>query len=172
MAGIRPRHADAGNAVDAHAAKAAASYKVDIEATPRSLRKLLEAHLDIARFAKRPDISDDQFEFLVTATPQQVRDLASTEGYFTPVVRTDVRTVDKTKARHGERRSRSANRSSHRFRCRFAGAVLTEDRAQENTARFAFSLHEGDPFSQGGWDDAKNASLKALQARRYLGAKI
>ncbi|MFP3480680.1 outer membrane protein assembly factor, partial [Burkholderia sp. SIMBA_057] len=54
----------------------------------------------------------------------------------------------------------------------FRGAVLTEDPAQENTARFAFSLHEGDPFSQGGWDDAKNAALKALQARRYLGAKI
>src|ERR1700761_6417615 len=84
----------AGNA---HAAKAAASYKVDIEATPRSLRKLLEAHLDIARFAKRPDISDDQFEFLITATPQQVRDLASTQGYFSPVVRTDVRTVENTR---------------------------------------------------------------------------
>lgn len=60
---------------DAHAARrAAASYKVEIEATPRSLRKLLEEHLDIARFAKRPDISDDQFQFLITATPQQVRD--------------------------------------------------------------------------------------------------
>jgi translocation and assembly module TamA len=54
----------------------------------------------------------------------------------------------------------------------FRGPVLTEDPAQENAARFAFSLHEGDPFSQGGWDDAKNAALKALQARRYLGAKI
>ena len=97
-------------------ARAAASYKVDIEATPRSLRKLLEAHLDIARFAKRPDISDDQFEFLITATPQQVRDLAATQGYFTPVVRTDVRTVDDEKQRHGQRRSRSANPSSRRFR--------------------------------------------------------
>ncbi len=78
----------------AYAARAAASYKVDVEASPRSLRKLLEEHLDIARFAKRPDISEDQFEFLITATPQQVRDLAATQGYFTPIVRTDVRTVD------------------------------------------------------------------------------
>ncbi|MFB9126647.1 outer membrane protein assembly factor [Paraburkholderia dipogonis] len=156
---------------NAHAAKAAASYKVDIEATPRSLRKLLEAHLDIARFAKRPDISDDQFEFLITATPQQVRDLASTQGYFTPVVRTDVRTVDNAKrvtvsVDPGPRTVISSVSLS------FRGPVLTEDPEQENTARFAFSLHEGEPFSQGDWDDAKNASLKALQARRYLGAKI
>ncbi|MFM0240495.1 autotransporter assembly complex protein TamA [Paraburkholderia phytofirmans] len=156
---------------NAHAAKAAASYKVDIEATPRSLRKLLEAHLDIARFARRPDISDDQFEFLITATPQQVRDLASTQGYFTPVVRTDVRTVDNAKrvtvsVDPGPQTVISSVSLS------FRGPVLTEDPEQENTARFAFSLHEGEAFSQGGWDDAKNASLKALQARRYLGAKI
>ena len=156
---------------DAHAARAAASYKVDIEATPRSLRKLLEAHLDIARFAKRPDISDDQFEFLITATPQQVRDLAATQGYFTPVVRTDVRTVDDTR-----RVTVSVDSGPQTvitsISLSFRGPVLTEDPTQENAARFAFSLQEGDPFSQGGWDDAKNASLKALQARRYLGAKI
>jgi len=54
----------------------------------------------------------------------------------------------------------------------FKGAITTEDPAQENTARLAFSVKEGDPFSQSAWDDAKNAALKALQARRYLGAKI
>jgi translocation and assembly module TamA len=157
---------------DAHAARrAVASYKVEIEATPRSLRKLLEEHLDLARFAKRPDISDDQFQFLITATPQQVRDLASTQGYFTPVVRTDVRTVD-DKKRVTVSVDPGPLTTISSISISFRGAVLTEDPAQENTARFAFSLHEGDPFSQGGWDDAKNAALKALQARRYLGAKI
>ncbi|MFM0335601.1 autotransporter assembly complex protein TamA [Paraburkholderia fungorum] len=158
-------------AADAQAARASASYKVEIEATPRSLRKLLEAHLDIARFAKRADVSGDQFEFLITATPQQVRDLAATQGYFSPVVRTDVRTVDEKKqvtvsVDPGPQTVITSISLS------FRGPVLTEDPAQENTVRFAFSLHEGDPFTQGGWDDAKNASLKALQAHRYLGAKI
>ena len=50
--------------------------------------------------------------------------------------------------------------------------MTTEDRAQENAARFAFSVNEGDPFTQDAWDDAKNAALRALQSRRYLGAKI
>jgi translocation and assembly module TamA len=146
-------------------------YDVEIDAAPRDLRRLLEAHLDITRFATRNDISDDQFDFLVTATPQQVRDLASTQGYFSAVVRTDTTTVD------GRRRVRVSVDPGPRttissVTLTFRGPVLTEDKNQENAARFAFSLHEGDPFTQSGWDDAKNASLKALQARRYLGAKI
>ncbi|WP_233411754.1 autotransporter assembly complex protein TamA [Paraburkholderia kururiensis] len=153
----------------AHAASRV--YDVDVEASPRSVRKLLEAHLDIVRFATRKDISDDQFDFLVTATPQQARDLVATDGYFSPVVRTDVRTVGGRKrvtvfVDPGEQTTISSVSLS------FNGPILTEDPAQENTARFAFSLHEGDAFSQSGWDDAKKAALKALQARRYLGAKI
>ena len=87
-----------------------AKYDVDIDA-PRSIRKLLKTHLDIARFAKRDDISDDQFDFLVTATPQQVRDLTATAGYFSPVVRTDVRTRDGRRSR-SIRASRRSCRAS------------------------------------------------------------
>ncbi|WP_322103530.1 autotransporter assembly complex family protein [Paraburkholderia sp. J41] len=146
-------------------------YDVEIEAEPRELRKLLQAHLDIARFSTRADVSEDQFEFLVTATPQQVRDLAATDGFFSPVVRTDVQTVD------GKRRVKVSVDAGARTRISsvkltFRGPVLTEDHAQENAARFAFSLHEGDAFTQSGWDDAKSAALRSLQSRRYLGAKI
>ena len=153
------------------AGEARAAYKVDIQASPRAVRKLLEAHLDIARFAKRDDISDDQFDFLVTATPQQVRDLTATAGYFSPVVRTDVRTVD------GKKRvtisvDPGAQTTISSVSLSFNGPVLTEDPAQENATRFAFSLHEGDPFSQSGWDDAKSTALRALQARRYVAARI
>ncbi|HEY2024873.1 autotransporter assembly complex family protein [Paraburkholderia sp.] len=156
---------------EAHAARKSASYKVDVIAEPRSLRRLLEDHLDIARFAKRPDISDDQFSFLITATPQQVRDLAATQGYFTPVVSTDVRTVDKLR-QVTVRVEPGPQTVVTSVDLSFRGAVLTEDPAQENATRFAFSLHQGQPFSQGDWDDAKNASLRQLQSRRYLGAKI
>ncbi|GJH14656.1 outer membrane protein assembly factor [Caballeronia sp. EK] len=152
------------------ATPAFAKYEVDVDA-PRSVKKLLKENLDIARFAKRDDVSDDQFQFLVTATPKDVRDLVATEGYFTPVVRTDVTTVDdkrnvKVSVDPGPRTMIAS------VQLNFTGAVTTEDRAQENAARFAFSVSEGDPFTQGGWDDAKNAALRALQSKRYLGAKI
>ena len=153
------------------AGEARAAYKVDIQASPRAVRKLLEEHLDIARFAKRDDISDDQFGFLVTATPQQVRDLTATAGYFSPVVRTDVRTVD-GKKRVTVSVDPGPQTTVSSVSLSFNGPVLTEDPVQENATRFAFSLHEGEPFSQSGWDDAKSAALRALQARRYVAAKI
>ncbi len=154
----------------AAATPAFAKYDVDIDA-PRSIKKLLQDHLDLARFAKRDDVSDDQFQFLVTATPKDVRDLVATEGYFTPVVRTDVNTA-------GEKRSVKVSvdpgpqTKVASVDLKFTGAVTTEDRKQENAARFAFSVNEGDAFSQHAWDDAKSAALRALQSRRYLGARI
>ncbi|PLZ00568.1 hypothetical protein CY652_20345 [Burkholderia sp. WAC0059] len=155
----------------AGSAAAAAAYTVDIHASPRSLRKLLEAHLDIARFAKRNDITDDQFGFLVTATPQQTRDLAATDGYFSPVVTTDVRTVA-GKKRVSVSVDPGPRTTISSVTLNFTGPVGTEDPAQETATRLAFSLHAGEPFTQPGWSDAKSAALKALQARRYLGARI
>ncbi|MEX3613158.1 MAG: POTRA domain-containing protein, partial [Burkholderia gladioli] len=147
-----------------------AKYRVDIDA-PRLVRKLLEQHLDVSRFAKRDDISDDQFEFLITATPQQVRDLTATEGYFSPVVSTDVRNRDgkrsvTVKVDPGPQTDVAG------VDLQFKGPVGTEDPKQETAARLAFSLHEGDAFTQSGWDGAKNAALKQLQSYCYLGAKI
>lgn len=150
---------------------ASAKYDITIDA-PRAMRKLLEKHLDLARFAKRDDVTDDQFDFLVTAAPQQVRDLAATDGYFSPVVRTDVRAGNKgerTVTVHVDPGPRTLVSS---VELTFDGPVRTEAPRRENAARFAFSLHVGDPFTQGAWTDAKDAALKALQARRYLGAKI
>ncbi|SFY44933.1 translocation and assembly module TamA, partial [Burkholderia sp. NFPP32] len=123
-----------------------AKYDVDIDA-PRSVRKLLKSHLDIARFAKRDDISEDQFDFLVTATPQQVRDLTATAGYFSPVVRTDVRMRD------GKRDVRIAVDPGPQtvvstVDLTFKGPVDIEDPKQEAATRFAFSLKPGDPFTQ------------------------
>ncbi|MDY7792426.1 autotransporter assembly complex family protein [Burkholderia ubonensis] len=147
-----------------------AKYDVEIDA-PRAVRKLLKSHLDIARFAKRDDVSDDQFDFLVTATPQQVRDLTATEGYFSPVVRTDVRTRD------GKRNVQIAVDPGPQtvvssVDLTFNGPVGSEDPKQEAATRFAFSLKTGEPFTQAGWDAAKGAALRQLQSRRYLGAKI
>lgn len=176
--GVRRGHAGAARAARILAGclaalaalPACAKYDVEIDA-PRTVRKLLKSHLDIARFGKRDDVSDDQFDFLVTATPQQVRDLTATEGYFSPVVRTDVRIRDgkrdvKVSVDPGPQTVVSA------VELTFHGPVESEDPQQENATRFAFSMKTGDPFTQAGWDGAKGAALRQLQSRRYLGAKI
>jgi translocation and assembly module TamA len=152
------------------ATPAAAAYKVDIVA-PRAVRKLLRDHLDLSRFAKRDDISDEQVEFLLTAAPRQVAELVETEGYFSPVVRTDVRQTG-----DGKRVSVMVDPGPRTLVSSvdidFTGAVTTELPQRETATRLAWSLREGDPFTQQAWDDAKNAALKVLRAEHYLGARI
>ncbi|MEA3118032.1 MAG: translocation and assembly module TamA [Paraburkholderia sp.] len=159
-----------GGLLLALAGPAAAKYNVDIDA-PRAVRKLLKQHLDLARFAARDNVTDDQFDFLLTTTPQQVRDLVATDGYFSPVVRTDVRTAHGRKevTVHVDPGPRTMVSSVDLL---FEGPVSTEAPARETAARVAFSLHVGEPFTQSRWRDAKDAALKVLQARRYLGARI
>lgn len=159
-----------GGLLLALAAPAAAKYNVDIDA-PRSVRKLLQQHLDVARFAKRDDVTDDQFDFLVTTALQQARDLVATDGYFSPVVRTEVRTAHGRKAVtvHVDPGARTTVSSVD---LSFEGPVSTEAPERESAARLAFALHVGEPFTQSRWRDAKDAALKVLQAQRYLGARI
>ncbi|RKP56689.1 autotransporter assembly complex protein TamA [Pararobbsia silviterrae] len=151
-------------------AKPKALYVVDIHA-PRALRKLLEAHLDLARFADRQDLTDDEYEFLVTAAPRQVADLLETQGYFTPAVTTDERVIEGK--RHVDINVEPGPITVvTTVNLGFAGPMLTEAPARAKATRDAWSLHEGDPFSQEAWDAAKDTALKTLQAERYLGAKI
>lgn len=149
---------------------AQAEYTVDIEA-PRKLKALLKKHLDLARFAKRTDISDEQFEFLVTAAPQQARELAETEGYFSAVVTTDVVTLGNQPEVTISLDPGPCTAISS-VALNFTGAIQTEEPAREDLVRRAWTLRRGDAFSQSAWEGAKNASLKALQAKRYAAAKI
>lgn len=151
-------------------ALAQADYRVDIDA-PRAVRKLLRDHLDLVRFAKRADIDDQQFDFLIIAAPQQVKDLVQTEGYFSPVVSTDVTRAGKARTVRlsvelGERTTIEA------VNLQFSGPVEEEAPRRIDAARAAFTLKPGDPFTQSDWDGAKAAASGALQAERYLGARV
>ncbi len=151
-----------------------ATYNVRIDApqAPRALKKLLKTHLDIARFAKSKDINDEQFEFLVLAAPRQVYELVRTSGYFSAEVNTQVTTASngkKTVTLHVNPGPRTTLSAVH---LNFAGPVRNEAPERETAARKAWPLPVGDPFTQEGWEEAKNASLTALQTQRYLSAEI
>ncbi|MCX8567141.1 MAG: autotransporter secretion outer membrane protein TamA [Glomeribacter sp. 1016415] len=149
---------------------AQAEYTVEINA-PRKLKALLKTHLDLARFAKRTDISDEQFEFLVAAVPQQARELAETEGYFSAAVTTDViEFADKNVVTISIDPGPHTTISS--VALNFTGPIQTEAPGREQAARRSWTLRRGEPFSQAAWENAKEASLKALQAKRYAAAKM
>lgn len=150
---------------------AQAAYEVSLDA-PRSVRSLLKTHLDLVRFSSRDDVSEEQFGFLVTAAQQQVNDLVQTEGYFSAVIKTDVQRGSKGRERVTITVDPGPRTTIASVDLHFQGPVASEEPALETTARLAWNLHVGDPFSQSGWSGAKNAALKALQSRRYLGARI
>ena len=97
VAGLRHRHADAGRRQRTRRARGGQlqgrrrSHAALAAQTARSSIWILRAS------PNAPTSATTSSSFLITATPQQVRDLAATQGYFTPVVRTDVRTVDNTR---------------------------------------------------------------------------
>ncbi len=61
------------------------NYTVRIEA-PRPLDQLLEDNLDLVRWRGNPRLDRDQLQRLVKNTPDQVRALVATEGYYSPKV--------------------------------------------------------------------------------------
>jgi translocation and assembly module TamA len=63
----------------------AVSYEVNIDA-PRSLRDLLESNLDLMRWRGNPRVDIDQLQRLVRGTPDEVKTLIATEGYYSPTV--------------------------------------------------------------------------------------
>src|SRR5512144_1221656 len=67
----------------------ALAYGVEVHA-PAPLKKILEQFLDLARHKDRLDLNDDQFNFMLGDAPQQVKDLAATEGYFSPQTKVEV----------------------------------------------------------------------------------
>jgi translocation and assembly module TamA len=72
-------------AVTASALAQGVNYTVRIEA-PSPLDELLQKNLDLVRWRGNPRLDRDQLQRLVKNTPDQVRTLVATEGYYSPTV--------------------------------------------------------------------------------------
>jgi translocation and assembly module TamA len=147
-------------------------YTVEITGAGEQ-RELLNEHLDITRQSGTP-MPPEQIDRLVAATPEQIRELLATEGYFSPVIHT---TVDNTAIPWNVRfevdpgpRTRIAAASIH-FRGGIAEGPLA-DKARMNRLRRRWRLDPGDAFRQAAWSEAKGALLKELLTLDYPAATI
>ncbi|MDB5960403.1 MAG: hypothetical protein JWP59_1697 [Massilia sp.] len=61
------------------------TYSVRIDA-PGALEELLQDNLDLVRWRGNPRLDRDQLQRLIKNTPDQVRTLVATEGYYSPTV--------------------------------------------------------------------------------------
>ncbi|MGS0740723.1 autotransporter assembly complex protein TamA [Glaciimonas sp. GG7] len=148
---------------------ALAAYKVEIDA-PSAISALLKEHLDLVRYKDRDDLSDDQLKFMLDTVNDQVTQLVSTEGYFSPTTEITVEPGEikliRLKVDAHERTIVST------VKLDITGHVVTEVPERIGRIERNWRLPVGQPFRQSDWDAAKEHSLGLLQYKGFPAAKI
>lgn len=152
-----------------NATEACAAYKVEIDA-PKEISALLKQHLDLVRYKDRDDLSEDQLKFMLETVNDQVVQLASTEGYFSPTttVKVDpgeVKIIHLKVDAHQRTMVSSVNID-------VTGKVAAEVPERIPRIQRNWRLPVGRPFRQSDWDAAKEHSLQLLQYKRFPSARI
>ncbi len=162
-------------------AAGAQAVRVEVQAPP-PLKALLERHLDLVRLAqlsRAEVVSDSELARLIDAAPDQVRELAATEGHFDA----QVNIVRTPPAGPGEPEQvlltldpgppTRIGRVTLEVDGALAQAVASGDPAAQQLLagwRQAWRLRSGVPFRNSDWSDAKSAALGFLRAAGYAAA--
>ncbi|GAC1327406.1 MAG: autotransporter assembly complex family protein [Collimonas sp.] len=146
-----------------------ATYRVAIEA-PAELKALLEQHLDLSRYKDRQDLSEDQLKFLMDTVDEQVTQLTSTEGYFSPKTTVTVEPGE-IKTIHLKIDPQQRTMVSAAV-INVIGSAATEAPERVQQIQQNWSLPAGQPFRQADWATAKENGLQVLLKKRYPAAKI
>jgi len=154
-------------------AQEAPSYVVRINGA-ESLTKMLTEHLDISRHAGDTNLSPEEIQRLVAITPEQMRGLLATEGYFSPVIRPrlDQNTSPWTAYFDVELGAPTLVSSVEiNFRGGIASGPDSDERRMQRLRR-RWQLEPGAVFRQADWSEAKNALLKGLLVRDFPAAAL
>ncbi len=149
------------------------SFDLEIRA-PEPLRALLERHLELRRYREVSDLDDAELARLITLAEKDVREIAATLGYFSPNVRIarepGARAVISVAVDPGQ--ATSVREVKIDFEGDIAGSPDEDAVRQREGIRSGWLMPPGQTFTQGAWDDAKAAALRALQARRYPAGRL
>lgn len=156
-------------------AQTTGGYVVEINGAG-TLTPLLNDNLEIRRHIAEADLSVDELQRLAGITPQQIRELLATQGYFSPAIEY---TVDQQAGRWLARFDvmPGAPAVIDTVDIRFSGQIAADgaadsDRQRIDRLRSSWALGPGAVFRQKAWDDAKSALLKNLLNRNYPAARI
>jgi translocation and assembly module TamA len=153
-------------------AQTIAGYEVRIVGAGE-VTDLLNEHLQIRRYAETEEISLPELQRLVDITPDQIRQLLATEGYFSPAInhrleQVNGRWVATFSVAPGPRTYVNS------VNIRFRGHIANEGRDEQrmNRLRQEWGLPAGEPFTQEDWNSAKDSLLADLLIRNYPAATI
>jgi translocation and assembly module TamA len=147
-------------------------YRVEVEA-PREMAATLRKGLSLQRWQDDPQMTEERLRRLAAEAEREAREVAATEGYFSPRVEVQ---VDESKSPWsvmvkvdpGER-----TRVSH-VEIRFSGPAAQDPEAREQFQRVRerWRLRRGEPFRQSDWDAAKREAARELARWRYAAARV
>ena len=149
-------------------------YDVDIDA-PKMIKTLLEQNLDLIRWRGNEQIDGAQLRRLYRNTPDEIRQLVETEGYYSPVIKTEMQKLE-----NGGRRILIHVDPGKPVKVavvdiEFKGAITTQksslkpsiEQLKEN-----WQLPVGSVFRMADWEAAKIALLKQVTRVRYPRAEL
>ena len=156
-------------------ARTALKYEVRIDA-PKELEELLEQNLDLMRFRGNSRMDRDQLFRLVRTTPEQIRTLVATAGYYAPEVDVkldrdatplvvNVKVVAGPPVRVGE------------VDIVLQGFAPNPDQRASNqfdadALKASWALKRGAVFRQNDWEASKRALLRQVVQTRYPRAQL
>ena len=148
-------------------------YTVEMT-VPDAYRKLLEDNLDIYKWRANPRMDVDQLHLLYRKSPDNIRELLATEGFYSPRIEPAI------EEKHGAWLVRFAIEPGEPVRvAKFDLQVRGDfaDGSPENAARLEklreqWSLRPGMVFRQADWEAAKRTALKLVIIERYPMAQI
>lgn len=148
----------------------AGAYKVQVDA-PEPLKTILQRFLDLVRYQDRKDLNEDQFNFMLGDAEHQVKELAATEGFFSPQTQVDIDRSGDTPAvrivvEAGPRTTIS------KVDIDVEGAAQKQSPQQISEVRRTWALPAGNPFRQEDWDTAKENGLRILRNRNFASARL
>lgn len=138
---------------------------------------LLEDNLQIIRATRDAEPPPDELQRLIRLTPDQIKDLLATEGYFSPQI------SEASISSNADQASQKIIRFNvapglptlvTKTDLQFTGHIANDDAAATRIAdlRARWSLKAGQVFRQSQWDAAKNDLLAALLVRDYPAAQM
>jgi translocation and assembly module TamA len=151
------------------------SYEVEIHA-PRSLKKALEADLDLMRWREAEEPPDAELlERLAHEAEPQAREILAARGYVSATVESQAFTNERPMRVRIDVKRGPVTRV-RKVDIQLRGPLTESSDAQDALAirelREAFALRNGMIFTQERWQAAKALALERIARRRWPAAKI
>ncbi len=149
-------------------------YDVDIDA-PQTIKTLLEQNLDLIRWRGNEQIDTAQLRRLYRNTPDEIRQLVETEGYYSPVIKTDMQKLESGSRRIVIHVDPGKPAKVTTVDIGFKGAIMTQKSSLKpdiEQLKSQWQLPVGSVFRMADWEAAKIALLKQVTRVRYPRAEL